>query len=457
MATQSSDQKPSKAVRILAVDDSADALELIKRHLQPAGFKVITAESPETAFRLLKETAFDLVITDMKMPGASGLEVVRHVRANYREPAVLMITGYPSIGSAVEAMRLGAEDYLAKPFTKKELLEAVRSALSKQSARKQASPRASAPAGIIGHSAPMQAVFAAIEKAAAVRANVLITGESGTGKELAARAIHYLSDRAAHPFVPVNCGGIPENLLESELFGHMKGAFTGANETRAGFFQTSSKGTIFLDEVGETSAGMQVKLLRVLQEKEICMVGSAKPQKIDVRIIAGTNKNLRGLIAAGRFREDFFYRLNVINIELPPLRERGKDVLLLVRYFSAKYAEEMGRTVPQYSDRALEILSGYSWPGNIRELENLVQRLMAMVDSDFIDAPDLPAGMRSECFSEATGLDRTLAQVEAEHIRNVLAGVSGNKTKAAKILGIDRKTLREKLKLIPQASFLQNQ
>jgi len=451
MGTYTSNKTPAKGVRILAVDDSADALELIKRHLQSAGFSVITAESPAAAFRLLKETAFDLVITDMKMPNASGLEVIRHVRANYREPAVLMVTGYPSIGSAVEAMRLGAEDYLAKPFTKKELLEAVQSALLKQSERKQEAPRVPAPAGIIGHSAPMQTVFAAIEKAAAVRANVLITGESGTGKELVARAIHYLSDRAAHPFVPVNCGGIPENLLESELFGHMKGAFTGANETRAGFFQTSSKGTIFLDEVGETSAGMQVKLLRVLQEKEICMVGSAKPQKIDVRIIAGTNKNLRGLIAAGRFREDFFYRLNVINIDLPPLRERGKDVLLLVRYFSAKYAEEMGRTVPQYSDRALEILSGYPWPGNIRELENLVQRLMAMVDGDLIDAPDLPAGMRSECFGAASGLDRTLAQVEAEHIRNVLADVSGNKTKAAGILGIDRKTLREKLKLITQS------
>jgi transcriptional regulator with PAS, ATPase and Fis domain len=304
--------------------------------------------------------------------------------------------------------------------------------------------------GIIGRSKAMQAVFVNIKKAAAVKANVLITGESGTGKELVARAIHYLSERAARPFVPVNCGGIPENLLESELFGYMRGAFTGATETRAGFFQTSDKGTIFLDEVGETSAAMQVKLLRVIQEKEICMVGRAKPQKIDTRIIAGTNKNLQGLIATGRFREDFFYRLNVINIELPPLRERGKDVLLLVRYFSAKYSEEMGRPVPQYSDRALEILLGYSWPGNVRELENLVQRLMAMVDGDLVDAPDLPGGMRPICANGATGLDRTLAQVELEYIRRVLESVAGNKTRAAKILEIDRKTLREKLKLISQ-------
>jgi DNA-binding NtrC family response regulator len=446
MDIHSSGKKGS--VRILAVDDSVDALELIKRHLQPAGFEVITAESIEGAHRLLTEIAFDLVITDMKMPGASGLDLIRHVRDNYREPAVLMVTGYPSIGSAVEAVRLGAEDYLAKPFTKKELLEAVRLALLKQFERKQEAPQASAPMGIIGRSEAMQAVFVNIKKAAAVKANVLITGESGTGKELVARAIHYLSERAARPFVPVNCGGIPENLLESELFGYMKGAFTGATETRAGFFQTSDKGTIFLDEVGETSAAMQVKLLRVLQEKEICMVGAAKTQQIDTRIIAGTNKNLQGLIAAGRFREDFYYRLNVINIELPPLRERGKDVLLLVRFFSAKYSEEMGRPVPQYSDRALEILLGYSWPGNVRELENLVQRLMAMVDGDLVDAPDLPSGMRSMYANGATGLDRTLAQVELEYVRRVLESVAGNKTRASKILGIDRKTLREKLKLI---------
>ena len=451
MPSQRSDETSSKNVKILAVDDSVNALELIKRHLQPAGYSVITAESAEVAVRLLKQTAIDLVITDLKMPSVSGLDLIRHIRTHYREPAVLMITGYPSIGSAVEAVRLGAEDYLPKPFTKKELLEAVQSALKKQSARKPASSCAATPSGFIGRSACMQAVYAAIRKAAAVDANVLITGESGTGKELAARAVHYLSHRAAHPFVPVNCGGIPENLLESELFGHTKGAFTGAAETRAGFFQTSSKGSIFLDEVGETSAGMQVKLLRVLQEKEICMVGSAKPQKIDVRIIAGTNKNLRGLIAAGKFREDFFYRLNVINIELPPLRERGEDVLLLVRHFSAKYAEEMGRTVPCYSDRALKMLNAYSWPGNIRELENLVQRLLAMVDTDVIDAPDLPAGMRSDCFGHTTGLHRTLAQVEAEYIRHVLDSVSGNKTRAADILGIDRKTLRQKLKTPPPA------
>jgi DNA-binding NtrC family response regulator len=446
MAIKNPNHRVSKAATILTVDDSPDALELLKRHLEPAGYTVIGAASAEEASRILKDTCFELVITDMKMPRVSGLDLIRHIRSNYKEIGILMVTGYPSIGNAVEAVRLGAENYLAKPFTKKELLAAVQSALANQRKRSLDYPPAPPPSGIIGESEPMQAIFRDIEKAAAVRANVLITGESGTGKELVARAIHYQSDRASHPFVPVNCGGIPENLLESELFGHVKGAFTGATETRAGFFQTGNKGTIFLDEVGETSASMQVKLLRVLQEKEICMVGSARPQKIDARIIAGTNKNLQGLIKRERFREDLFYRLNVINIEMPPLRLRQADILLLVRFFSAKYAAEMGRPAPQYSDRALEILSGYSWPGNVRELENLVQRLMAMVDGDLIDPPDLPANMRSDCINTEAGLNRTLEQVEAEYIRNVLDSVSGNKTKAAKILNIDRKTLREKLK-----------
>jgi DNA-binding NtrC family response regulator len=446
MKAKSAEPKTPTGATILVVDDSPETLELMKRHLGPAGHTVIAALSADEASRLLKDTSFDLVITDMKMPRVSGLDLIRHIRTNYKGVAILMVTGYPSIGGAVEAVRLGAEDYLAKPFTKKELLDAVEATLVKQRQRSLIPLSAPAPSGIIGESEAMQAVFHAIEKAAAVKANVLITGESGTGKELVARAIHYQSDRASHPFVPVNCGGIPESLLESELFGHVKGAFTGATETRAGFFQTGNKGTIFLDEVGETSLAMQVKLLRVLQEKEICMVGSARPQKVDVRIIAGTNKNLQALIAGGRFREDLFYRLNVISIELPPLRSRGADVLLLARYFSAKYAGEMGRATPQYTDRALESLSRYAWPGNVRELENLVQRLMAMAESDIIDAPDLPAGMRSECFAEERGLDRTLEQVEAEYIRHVLERVEGNKSQAAKVLGIDRKTLREKLK-----------
>ena len=244
----------------------------------------------------------------------------------------------------------------------------------------------------------------------------------------------------------MNCGGIPEGLLESELFGHVKGAFTGAAESRAGFFHTADGGTIFLDEVSETSLSMQVKLLRVLQDANVYMVGSDRPRKVDVRILAATNKDLPGLVKRGVFREDLFYRLNVITIAVPPLRERGDDILLLARHFATEFAEEQGRPSPRFSDEVLKVLRNHHWPGNVRELENVVRRLVVMTDRDLIEVPDLPSVMRFSAAKE-TGLDRTLAEVEAEHIRNVLAGVGGNKTRAAEILGIDRKTLREKLKI----------
>ncbi len=439
-----------KPVRILAVDDSPDALELVRRHLQAEGHVVLTASDVEEATSRLRQSPVDLVITDMKMPRASGLDLIRHIRDNYRRVSIIMITGYPTIEGAVEAVKLGADDYLAKPFTRKELLAMVADVLGKHRRRRaladaDPSEPVSGPEGIIGVSACMRDVFATIRKAAAVQANVLIGGESGTGKELVARAIHYESNRSSHPFVPVNCGGIPETLLESELFGHVKGAFTGATESRAGFFQTAAKGTIFLDEVGETSLAMQVKLLRVLQEKEVVMVGSARPQKMDVRIIAGTNKDLPLLIKSRRFREDLYYRLNVVAVRLPPLRERGDDLLLLIRHYGRKYAEEMGRETPEFTDRALEVLRSYHWPGNVRELENLIQRLLAMLDGDRIDAPDLPENMRVSRFSGGHGWSRTLAEVEAEYVRHVLEDCGGNKTLAAKRLGIDRKTLRDKL------------
>ncbi len=272
---------------------------------------------------------------------------------------------------------------------------------------------------------------------------MLISGE-GTGKELVARAIHYRSKRAAAPFVPVNCGAIPEELLESELFGHIKGAFTGATETRAGFFQTADGGTIFLDEISETSLSMQVKLLRVLQDKEVCMIGSTRTRKVDVRILASTNKDLSALVKKGLFREDLFYRINVIMVDLPPLREREDDIFLLIRHFAKKFAEELGRPAPMFSDGALQVLRKYHWPGNVRELENVVQRLIVMTDGDIIDVPDLPSLMRFSA-RQAVTLNHTLAEVEVEYIRSVLLSVNNNKTNAAKILGIDRKTLREKL------------
>ncbi|MDQ1256651.1 MAG: hypothetical protein QG656_1249, partial [Candidatus Hydrogenedentes bacterium] len=435
--------------RILVVDDSADTIEVLERNLVGEGYRVHTARGVAEAIDLLENTSVDLVVTDLKMPKIDGLNLVRHVRANLKDTEVMMITGYPSIEGAVQAVKTGAEEYLAKPFTAEELLAAVQRALDKLHARRcgsaEGTPLSLMPHGIAGESEAMRAVSGAIEKAASTSANVLIAGESGTGKELVARAIHYSSGRSSAPFVPVNCGGIPEGLLESELFGHIKGSFTGANESRAGLFHAADGGSIFLDEVGETSMAMQVKLLRVLQDKEIYMVGSNRTRKVDVRILAATNKDLAALVAKGEFREDLFYRLDILKIVLPPLRERGDDVLLLARHFSQKCAKELGRPPVQFSDEALRVLRNYSWPGNVRELENVVQRLIVMTDGDLIEGSDLPALMRFSVARE-TGLDRTLAEVETDYIRRVLAHVGGNKSRAAEILGIDRKTLRQKIK-----------
>jgi len=439
-----------KKERILVVDDTPNTLEVLQRNLTSQGYQAFIASNVVEAIKILDVTPIDLVITDFKMPGVSGLDLVRHVRENFKETEVMMITGYPTIEGAVKAVKTGAEEYLTKPFTDEELFSAVRRALDKLHVRRVTEVRfhQTQPAsyGLIGESEAIQKVFSAIAKAASTSATVLILGESGTGKELLARAIHYSSPRASAPFVPVNCGAIPEGLLESELFGHIKGAFTGATETRAGFFQTADGGTIFLDEISETSLSMQVKLLRVLQDKEVCMVGSSRSRRVDVRILASTNKDLYSLVKKGVFREDLFFRINVITIEVPPLRERGDDILLLTQYFANKFAEELGKPTPRFSDNALQVLKNYNWPGNVRELENVIQRLVVMTDGDLIEVPDLPSLMRFSALRE-TGLHRTLAEVETEYIRNVLASVDGNKTRAAEILGIDRKTLREKLKL----------
>lgn len=433
--------------RLLIVDDAKETIEILQRNLSAKGYQVHTAISVSEAITVLNSTSVDLVITDLKMPEVSGLELVRHVRENLRDTEIMMITGYPSIDGAVAAVKTGAEEYLPKPFTDEELFAAVRRSLDKLHTRRataNANLTAPQPYGLLGESEAMHSVVRAIAKAATTSATVLITGESGTGKELVARAIHYSSPRASSPFVPINCGGIPEQLLESELFGHVKGAFTGASETRAGFFQTAEGGTIFLDEVGQMSLAMQVKLLRVLQDKEVCMVGANRARQVDVRILAASNKDLLGLVKKGVFRDDLFYRLNVITIELPPLRERGDDVLLVANHFAHKFAGEAGKTVPQFSDHVLQIFKSYDWPGNVRELQNIVQRLVIMTESSLIDVPDLPALMRFTAPREHGRL-RTLADVEAEHIRFVLDSVNGNKTRAAEILGIDRKTLREKL------------
>ncbi len=438
---------------ILVVDDSAGTREVLRRNLTDRGYQVLTAPGVAEAVEILEAADINLVLTDMRMPEASGLDLVRHIRENIKDLEVVIITGFPDFNDAVRAIKTGADEYLIKPFTDNELFEVVEKALGKRRLQERMAEDdgVAAPYGILGQSPEMRRLYRQVAKAAATSATVLIQGESGTGKELVARSIHYQSRRASAPFVPVNCGSVPEQLLESELFGYVRGAFTGAATTRAGFFQTADTGTILLDEISEASPAMQVKLLRVLQDKEVCMLGSSRPVRVDVRILAVSNRDLQALASKGAFREDLFFRLNVITIPIPPLRERGDDILLLIRHFAGKAARELNIDTPRVSDAALKVLMGYHWPGNVRELENVVQRLVYMAEGDIVDVPDLPQLMRFSAL-RAPNLNRTLAEVEADHIRRVLAHVAGNKSEAARILGISRKTIREKLKgLDPEA------
>ena len=433
---------------ILVVDDSPATVEVIQRNLSSMGYHLFTAHDVSEAIKTLDESRIDLLITDYKMPKISGLDLIRHVRENLSDIGIIMITGYATINGAVSAVKTGADEYLPKPFTDEELFSVVRKVINRQKKKRIVRDKQETNKfeqfGLIGKSIPMQKVYNSIEKASKISATVLITGESGTGKELVSRAIHYISTRHAAPFVPVNCGGIPENLLESELFGHVKGAFTGATETQAGFFQTADGGTIFLDEISETSLAMQVKLLRVLQDKEVCMVGSNTSTKVDLRILAATNKDLLELIKKEVFREDLYFRINVITIDIPPLRERGNDIFLLVNHFVEKFSKEFGFDAPSFSENVLNSFSTYAWPGNVRELENIIQRLLVMSDENEIDVRDLPSLMRFS-LQQQNDLNITLAEMETDYVRRVLESVKGNKSKAARILGVDRKTLRSKL------------
>ncbi|MDQ2658367.1 MAG: sigma-54 dependent transcriptional regulator, partial [Bacteroidota bacterium] len=384
--------------------------------------------------------------TDLKMPEGNGFELVRHVSENYKGVGILVITGFPSIEGAIESIRIGAEEYLVKSFTDKELFSAVERVLQKtRRSQKIPSDALHDQFGIIGESEQMYKVYHAINKVRSTEATVLISGESGTGKELVARALHYGGRTSKAPFVPVNCGGIPDSLLESELFGHVKGAFTGAVETRAGFFQTADGGTIFLDEISNTSLAMQAKLLRVLQEKEFYMVGSKKSHKVNVRVVAATNVDLMQMVRQGHFREDLYYRLNIVSIELPPLRERGDDVFLLINSFLARYVRELGKKPMKFTPKALKALKDYPWPGNVRELQNLIHRLVIMADDPVIDVPDLPESFRYSAM-RTKGLNRRLEHVERDYILDVYAANNKNLTRTAEKLGIDRKTLRERLK-----------
>jgi len=437
----------------LVVDDSPEAVEVVERNLTSRNLDVVTASSVDAAIEVLNRRHIDLVITDLKMPKVTGMELVRHVRSNYPRTAIMMITGHATVDTAVEAMKFGAEEYLAKPFTDDELFGAVGRALEKQRLQRLSGASESAGSlstthGMVGTSVAMRAVYTAIEKTASTTATVLIEGESGSGKELVARAIHYAGPRASAPFVAVNCGAIPEQLVESELFGHKKGAFTGATDSREGFFRAAHGGTIFLDEISELAPAIQVKLLRVLQENEVVPVGGETPRAVDLRVLAATNKDLEALVAKGTFRQDLFFRVSVVNIRVPPLRDREDDILLLIDQLSAKLSRISGRPRPSFSDDALGAMRDYSWPGNVRELENVLQRLIVMgEDGHPVEISALPSQMRFRLKSRLS-LRKTLAEVETDHILAVLADVGGNKTRAAQILGIDRKTLREKLKAI---------
>lgn len=432
---------------ILIVDDDVHILELLQRHLQSLNYHTYKAVSVKEAVEILKDQSISLLITDLKMPGVDGLQLVKYASEHYPDLPKLVVTGYPSIDGALEAMKSGVMEYLTKPFTKEELRLAVTKTLQNRKNKhpKVVTSKEKIYGELIGQSSALQKVTDVIKRVRDNKATVLITGESGTGKEVVARAIHYMGKFRTAPFIAVNCGAIPENLLEAELFGYTKGAFTGANETRNGLFQAANKGTLFLDEIGNASITTQLKLLRVLQEKEVTKVGAQKSEKIDLRVIAATNINLQEHVKSGEFREDLYYRLTVVQIKVPTLRERQSDIPLLVDKFLFKYGVEYKDKLLKISEDALQILMRYPWPGNIRELENCIQHAIIMCDKQ-LEVKDLPEHLKYKIdFPEEDSL-QSLKEVERRHILKVLEATNNNKSKAAEILQIDRKTLRDKIK-----------
>ncbi len=441
-----------KKENILIVDDNYDMLEVLQRNLKAQNFHTYKASSVTEALEILKLSAIDLLITDLQMPGINGMELVKYVEEHFPRIPKLVITGFPSVDGAIDAVKSGALDYLVKPFTNEELKKAVEKSLQNRKlpqpvTHKKPSANGSGKivyAGIVGQSKETEGLIDIIERVKNNRATILIQGESGTGKELVARAIHYKGSFAGNPFIAVNCGAIPENLLEAELFGYVKGAFTGAGDTRDGFFQAASGGTIFLDEIGAAPLKVQTSLLRVLQEKEVRRIGAQSTQKLNLRIIAATNSNLMEMVQKGTFREDLFYRLNVVNIEIPALRDRKKDIVPIAENLLKKYGIEYLKPNIRISEKAMHILVRHSWPGNIRELENIIQRTIIM-SGDTITVDDLPKYLKYPEPKE-DNTSRPLREIEKAYILKVLAAVDNNKTKAAEILQIDRKTLRQKLK-----------
>ncbi|HXE79324.1 MAG TPA: sigma-54 dependent transcriptional regulator [Vicinamibacterales bacterium] len=454
---------------LLLVEDEGPLREAIAERLADHGFEVTQAETGEQALEHLAEFAFDIVITDLRLPGMDGTKVIEAAVERYPEIIVIVMTGYGTVRDAVAAIKRGAADFVTKPFQFDELMHSLNGALEQRRLKSEnAYLRAQLQEryrfeGIVGRSRAMRDLFQLLETVASTASTILITGETGTGKEVVARAIHHNSPRRAHRFVAINCSAIPETLLEAELFGHAKGAFTGAIGTRQGRLEQAHRGTLFLDEVGTMSMPLQMKLLRVLQEREFERVGDSNTIRVDVRIIAATNADLGRMVQDGTFREDLFYRLNVIPVRLPPLRDRKEDVPLLAQHFLQKYAGELGRPPMTLSQSAMRALMNYHWPGNIRQLENAIERAVALsAGRSQIEVGDLPPEVQQAEAVDATlpsllfpeeGIDfeRFIANVEREVIRRSLERTNGNKGAAARLLNLKRTTLVEKLKRLERA------
>ena len=451
-------------VHLLLVEDEAPLRSAVAERLAGEGYHVVQAESGEQALEALNEFAFDVVVTDLRLPGVDGTRVVEAAIERYPDIIAIVVTGYGTVRDAVEVIKRGATDFVTKPFQFDELQHALRSALEARRLRSENAwlreqlERRYSFDNIIGRSRVMQDLFQTLEAVARTASTILITAETGTGKELVARAIHQASPRRAHRFVALNCSAIPENLLEAELFGHVRGAFTGAVGTRQGRLEQANRGTLFLDEVGTMGMPLQMKLLRVLQEREFERVGDSQTIKVDVRIIAATNADLAKMVADGTFREDLYYRLNVIPVKLPPLRERREDIPLLVQHFVQKFCNELQRPVMTVSQSAMRCLMQYSWPGNVRQLENAIERAVALSGQrSQIEVSDLPADIQQADVGvevlpglalpeEGLDFERFIARIEREVIRRALERTGGNKAAAAQVLNLKRTTLVEKLK-----------
>ena len=442
--------------RILIVEDEAPMCELLLSVFSEKGYDVEACQNGEAAVIRLEERDYALVITDIKLPGMSGLELLARIRVDWPDVAVVIMTAFSSISSAVEAMKLGAEDYIGKPFQLDELAITVEKALERRSLRREVRElRAEVRdrynfSNIVGRSKPMQQLFEIIKRIAARRdASALITGSTGTGKELVARAIHYNSDRKSAPFVPIDCSAIPETLLESELFGHQKGAFTGAHETRRGLIEEAHGGTVFLDEINTLSQNLQVKLLRALQERVVRRVGGRESISVDIRLVSASGQDLEGAVKSGEFRQDLFYRLNVVPVRLPDLKDRREDIPLLAHHFLQHFAQQQGDPPRRFSSEAMRVLMAHSWPGNVRELENAVEHALTMGADETLTPGDLPDGVTAperDVVEEALLDSASLEEIERRYILRVLEKMEGHQLKTAHVLGIDRRTLYRRLK-----------